>query len=183
MPSRAENMLNRDFLVRNLCFLQRLIVASAPLLEFAIPRTMRPLRDYYERHANEEQGHEVMLAKDLARLGVEEIPFCHTAAAIAGSQYYFLAHDHPALLLGYMLALESQPMSLEEIQQVEAEHSVSLYSLRHHAIHDVAHRKDLVGVMEAQSISVQARVSWNARCVMQMLLSVAHKLATNQEIV
>lgn len=152
---------DRQFLVRALCTVYRMMVASAPLLEFAIPRSDGELRRYYLEHLLEETGHDAMLLDDLQRLGIDEVPYSRAAAEIAGAQYYLIAHEHPALLLGYMMALERESPPVEAIDELSSHHGTSLSALRHHAIHDPQHRKDLARLIAAQSRSVQERIKVN----------------------
>lgn len=144
-----------------LSFAYRLMVASAPLLEFAIPRCEGRLRAYYERHLEEERGHDDMLRGDLAALGVDQIPASHEAARVAGSQYYLIAHDHPALLLGYMRALERDSMTPQQVDHLSAHHRVELTALRHHSVHDPLHLADLDSEITALDPELRARSWWN----------------------
>ena len=158
-------LLNRDFLCTNFCFFYRVIVASAPLLEFAIPRSKGELLDYYKKHLEEETGHDEMMKDDLSRLGIKEIPYFHRAAQLAGSQYYLLAHDDPALLLGYMHALEKNLPSVEFVDDLSKLHGTELTALRHHAVHDAQHKIDLESMISRQSLPLQRRIKWNEDAV------------------
>lgn len=150
-----------DVLKRGLTFVYQLIVASTPLLAFAILRAEGPLKAYYQEHLKEEQGHDEMLRQDLERMGVTEFPPNHLAAQIAGSQYYLIAHTHPALLLGYMHALERDSLPVEEVDRLSNLHGVELTALRHHAKHDPEHRKDLERVIASLPNEQQELVRWN----------------------
>jgi hypothetical protein len=160
---------DRQFLCNGLAFVYRMMVASAPLLEFAIPRTEGGLLEYYKQHLEEERGHDLMLLDDLKRLGVEEVPLSHEAAQLAGSQYYLIAHEHPALLLGYMHALERQPMSVEQVDALSRLHGTQLTALRHHAIHDIQHKADLEAQMDVLPLELRAKVLWNEMAVSRLL--------------
>ena len=162
-------LLNRDFLVRNLCFFYRLIVASAPLLEFAIPRADGALSEYYEKHLDEERGHDAMLLADLKAMGIDDVPYDFTAAQLAGSQYYLIAHFHPALLLGYMGVLESQPLRITQIEDIEKAHACTLSAVRLHAEHDPHHITDLMKMRAALSPDLQQAIDWNAQGVRDVL--------------
>lgn len=162
-------LLNRAFLIKNLCFMYRLVVASAPLLEFAIPRARGELREYYEKHYAEEVGHDAMLLHDLRGLGIKDVPFDYTASQLAGAQYYLIAHHHPALLLGYMAVLEGSPLSSETVEQAEAAHDCELSVLRHHSAHDPRHFAELERVRAAMEPEVQDAIAWNAAAVRQIL--------------
>lgn len=180
---QLKHLRDRDFLVQNLCFLQRLITASAPLLDCAISFCAGELQEYYLKHFDEEVGHDDMLAEDLERLGVQDIPPCHTAASIAGSQYYFIQHEHPAMLLGYMLVLESNPMPLSAVEELEKVHGVWLDSLRHHSMHDVEHARQIKEMISLASPELQKRIHRNAELVSFGLAGVAKKLIDKVEVI
>jgi hypothetical protein len=173
---------DRSFLIRNLCFLQRLIVASAPLLQFGMAHARGDLHGYFAQHWEEEVGHDEMLAEDLVRLGVEDIPPCHTAASIAGSQYYLIAHEHPAMLLGYMLVLESNPLPMCAVEELERVHGVYLDSLRHHSLHDGDHAARIRQMIESCTPGLRERIEVNAQMVAGGLLGVAKRLAEGNVI-
>ena len=162
-------LLNRDILIRNMTFIYRTMMASAPLLEFAIKRSEGSLRDYYKLHLAEERGHDLLLKGDLGALGVTDIPHDFTAAMIAGAQYYLIAHFHPALLLGYMMVLESKPMTEAEIEAIERAHSTTQYALRLHSQHDPQHFRDLQTMRASLPQELQAAVDWNAAGVRDTL--------------
>lgn len=162
---------DRQYLIRGLCEVYRIIVASAPLLEFAIPRCDGALLEYYERHLLEEQGHDEMLRDDLLRLGVVDIPHSHHAAQMAGSQYYLIAHEHPALLLGYMHALESGPLTVSQVDELSRIHGTELTALRHHAEHDPGHREDLEGMIAMQPEHLRELIEWNESWTRRLMVS------------
>lgn len=162
-------LYEKPYFCANLSFVYRMIVASAPLLRFAEQRTDGVLADYYRRHLEEETDHDAMLLADLKRLGVDVVPRFHMAAEIAGSQYYLIAHDQPALLLGYMLALESNAMPLDLVDDLERHYGVELSCLRHHAEHDPAHKRDLLEMISGQSGNRRAGIAWNHDCVIRAL--------------
>lgn len=163
---------DRKALIANLGFIYKVIVASAPLLRFAIERADGDLRDYYKEHLEEETGHDEMLLDDLKRLGVEDFPPDHIAAQLAGSQYYFIAHEHPAMLLGYMHALERNSMRVEDVDSLSALHGAELTALRHHAVHDPGHKEDLERVIAGLDPAMRLRVEWNEVWVKHLLSQV-----------
>lgn len=166
-------LTDRAYLIRNLSFVYRMIVASAPLLEFAAERSSGALLDYYLKHLAEEYGHDLMLKNDLFRLGVETVDRHHGAAALAGSQYYLIDHEHPALLLGYMSVLERHQMPQEVVDHLERVHGTELNALRHHSIHDPHHIKDIDAQIEQQSDALQSLIRWNASCTSDFINSMA----------
>jgi hypothetical protein len=164
------NLCDKQTLVTMLSFVYQTMKASAPLLEFALARTQEPvLRAYYQKHHDEEIGHDDMVLNDLISLGCAEIRPSHLAAQFAGSQYYLIAHEHPSLLLGYMLALESDCMDIADIEHIESAHGVKLTAMRHHTLHDPQHKKDLFEVIRAMPESLQKRISWNEICIKDMM--------------
>lgn len=155
-------LYDRSVLTRVFAIVYRMIVASAPLLRFAIERSEPGrLRDYFEAHLLEEDGHDEMLLADLKNLGLDDVPHSFFAAQLAGSQYYLIAHEHPALLLGYMLALESNSPPVSLVDDLSRHHGVELTALRHHAIHDPAHKEALLQEIRALDPRLVARVVWN----------------------
>lgn len=146
------------FLRANLCFLHGTMTASEGLLEAAIRRcNIDDLGLYYTRHLAEERGHLAMLEEDLQALGVNTILKFPAAAQLAGAQYYYIEHEHPALLLGYMAALEGNAPSLAQVVALEAEHG-PLKCTRHHALHDVDHTRELREEIERLDGTLKARV-------------------------
>jgi hypothetical protein len=162
-------LIEKCELVAGLSFFYRTMLASAPLLELAAAQAQGGLRDYYLRHLEEERGHDEMLRDDLHRLGVGEIDRYHGAAQLAGSQYYLIAHDHPALLLGYMAVLEGNAAPLELVDQLETRHGVELNALRHHAAHDPGHLREIGRQIALLETELRARTWWNARCTADFL--------------
>lgn len=162
---------DKKVLCSMLSFVHQTMIASVPLLKFALERADDPrLVEYYTQHIDEESGHDVMLADDLARLGCVHPRVSFLAAQLAGAQYYLIAHDDPALLLGYMLALESESMTEMEVNALSSFHGVNLTAMRHHAEHDPQHAEDLRGVIDGLPEPLAKRVMANAVWVTEFLL-------------
>lgn len=166
-----------DKLQTNLAFVYRLIVASERLLERAKQQVLerwhetecRYLLDYYRQHLAEETGHAEMLADDLLRLGVRDIPRFHLAELMAGSQYYLIEHEHPAALLGYMAALESREIKLDDVTQLEIETGVQMSALRLHAERDPHHIREIREMIEKLPAEVRQLVTINEMRVRDQL--------------
>jgi hypothetical protein len=153
--------MSPEFLRANLCFLHGTMTASEGLLQAAIRKgEVDELGLYFTRHLAEERGHLAMLEADLERLGVKRILKFPLAAQLAGAQYYYIEHDHPAMLLGYMAALESNPPTLEQIDALESEHG-PLPCTRHHALHDPEHSRELRAQIERLEPELKARALAN----------------------
>jgi hypothetical protein len=163
---------DRKALVASLTFVYKMVVASAPLLRFAIERAEGDLLAYYKQHLEEESDHDEMLLDDLKRLGVEETPPNHVVAQITGSQYYLIAHEHPAMLLGYMHVLEHGTLRVADVDALSRKHGTELTALRHHAIHDPGHRKDLEVVIRGLDPDLRKRVEWNESWVQHLISQV-----------
>ena len=131
-----------EFLRANLCFLHGTMTASEGLLREAIYHSKGELSSYFAKHLVEEIGHLEMLESELKGLGVTTILPFRAAAQVAGAQYYYIKHEHPAILLGYMRALESMAPTAPQLAELEAEHG-ALNCTRHHALHDPGHVADL----------------------------------------
>lgn len=159
---------NRQILTASLEFVYRLMVAAVPLLECAMERASGRLWSYYERHLAEEAGHDDWLRDDLAHLGAT-LERHYGAAQIAGSQYYLIAHEHPAALLGYLSVMESHTMSPEKVTHLEQFHHITLGCLRHHAERDPLHRRDIQEEIAALPGELQALVQWNIENVTTLL--------------
>jgi hypothetical protein len=96
---------------------------TAPLLETAVARAREladadPVAagaaDYFERHIEEERGHDDWVLDDLELIGVDregvlrQVP-SPTAARLVGAQYYWILHYHPVALFGYFAVKEGFP--------------------------------------------------------------------------
>jgi Iron-containing redox enzyme len=106
---------------------------------------------YLERHIPEEDGHDEWVLEDLERLGIarETVLAAHpypAAAALVGTQYYYIRHHDPIALLGYIAQLEGNPPH-EAALLAAAERSglpvAAFRTLRKHANLDPYHRRDL----------------------------------------
>lgn len=142
------DLTDRRVLLANLVFIYHVIKASENLLVVAASRTEpgTRLHQYFERHRAEEVNHDKWLAEDLTSAGINVastlIP--RQAVELAGTQYYLIHHVDPAALLGYMAVLEGFPHPIDAVERLEEIHGKELLrTLRHHAIHDVDHRRDL----------------------------------------
>lgn len=128
----------------------QLVIASEPLLEQAIAclgadGAEGELRAFYEKHLDDERHHAKWLLEDLdGYAGTLHFGM----AAVAGLGYYLVLHAHPAALLGYMLALESMPISQEFIDGVVAEcGEKATRTLRIHAEEDPKHAAEIAEVI------------------------------------
>lgn len=159
-----------------------LIVASVPLMEAAAARcgslpagdrSAGPLTAYLTEHIAEERGHDGWLLDDLAALGVTEPGALlgharrEEIAALAGAQYYWINHCHPACLLGYIAVLEGCPPDAAAVAGLAASTGLparAFTTLARHAEVDPGHQADLHRLLDALPLSaaVAAMVARNA---------------------
>lgn len=124
----------------------QLIVASEPLLEQAIACLFSDgwegeLRAFYSKHLQDERHHAKWLLEDIEG---DAGALHFGVASIAGMGYYLVLHVHPVALLGYMQALECNPISGELIEAVSAEcGEKATRTLRLHAEEDPKHAAEL----------------------------------------
>ncbi|QMU73258.1 iron-containing redox enzyme family protein [Streptacidiphilus sp. P02-A3a] len=137
-----------------------LIRASVPLMRDAVERCAalppgdpcaEPLAAYLAVHLAEEQDHDAWLLEDLAALGrppeavLGRAPAAEVAA-LAGAQYYWLRHYHPACLLGYIAVLEGCPPDPGVVARLPALTGLPAPAFRTLALHaelDPGHREGL----------------------------------------
>ncbi|MCA6091839.1 iron-containing redox enzyme family protein [Streptomyces sp. SCA3-4] len=130
--------------------MHEIVRASVPLMETAAlhcDRTSGSLRAYLRHHAREERGHDAWLLEDLAAAGEDpyapgRTPPRPLVAALVGAQYYWIRHYHPACLLGYIAALESNapaPLLAGRLAAATALPDAAFRTLRHHAHADTGH--------------------------------------------
>ena len=140
-------------LIPNLIFLYHVIVASENLLRVAIAETSdAPLKEYFEKHLEEERGHAEWLAEDLKCVGIDvtqtEVPLL--AVQMVGSVYYLIFHAHPAALLGYMRVQEGWPMDKARFAELGKPYPAALLrTLNYHIDHDPDHLKDLLAIIDS----------------------------------
>jgi hypothetical protein len=123
--------------------------ASENLLVMAASQASGDLREYFERHLEEERGHAQWLAEDLDSIGVdvERTQLPREAVEMVGSVYYMIFHADPAALLGYMAVLEGWEMQ-PQLAQWEKQYPASLLrTVKFHAQEDPGHAAELQSVI------------------------------------
>jgi hypothetical protein len=134
--------------------------ASVPLMKAALVRAgqLAPddavaagLLNYLPAHIEEELGHDEWALEDLGRLGIDRSavksrPASATIAALVGAQYYWIQHEHPVALMGYMGVLEGNPptrASIDELISRTGYQEPAFRTLIAHAENDPEHMNDL----------------------------------------
>lgn len=138
--------------------------ASVPLLELSLARASelaaedpvaRQLCDYLARHIEEEREHEVWALEDLkiTRYGEGQIskPTPPEVAAVVGAQYYWIRHDHPVSIFGYMAVLEGYTLPADLLRSHAVRSTLpegAFRTMLEHAIVDEKHGDDIFGVLD-----------------------------------
>lgn len=128
-----------------LAFWYQIIIASESMLEEAIASLQGTgwegeLRAFYQKHLEDERNHAKWLREDL---GGHPIVLHYGAAQLAGMSYYLIRHVHPVALMGYMQALEGQPIDPAFVARMESEHPSAVRTLKLHAEEDPKHIEEL----------------------------------------
>lgn len=122
------------------------------------------LRDYYLEHAAEEEGHGEWILDDLASLGVVRervlgrLPYA-SAAALVGSQYYWMKHVHPVAYLGFIAVVEA-PADLEFLHEVSRRTGIPLSSMSCHVRHaelDPDHVAEFDAMLDSLQLTAEQR--------------------------
>lgn len=118
-----------------LVLMHQVVRASVPLMQAASRRARemtagdgnelsRKLGAYLDLHVEEERHHDDWIMEDLAAAGLSpgdvwarNVP--STVAAMVGAQYYWIHHQHPVALLGYIRLLEGNPPSSAHIDRLQ----------------------------------------------------------------
>lgn len=170
--------------------------AAVPLMTTAATRAREladpvciPLAAYLAEHIEEERDHDDWLLDDLTHAGLSRasvlsrIPSPHTAALV-GAQYYWVQHEHPVSILGYLMVLEGRPLHppfVDELEQRSGLPAEVFRSLREHARLDPQHAGELDRLLDALpltrahtallGLSLIHTVSSFARCIEDLLAS------------
>jgi Iron-containing redox enzyme len=162
--------------------------ATVPLMERALERCqgMRSdalatrLAPYLERHIEEERGHDLWLREDMGHVGLSEEAISGAlpppeVAALIGSQYYWILHEHPVALMGAFSVLEGYPADPSALDEL-ARRGVPPAALRtfyKHAMIDVHHRREFDDALDGLPLSPQ-----HQRLIGLVALDTIEKLAS-----
>lgn len=177
-----------------------LIRASVPLMDRAAERCTQlaphdpvagPLALYLERHIEQERGHDAWLLDDIAAAGgdpAREASYPHSpiVAELAGAQYYWIEHEHPVALLGYIRVLEGNAPASWLAGRLAARTGLpdaAFRTVREHAELDLGHLTELDQAIDALPLTAEqeALLSISALHTADLIISLFTRLATDQE--
>lgn len=148
--------------------------ASVPLMEAALAEARSRTGDaaaaglaaYLEHHIPEERGHDLWLLDDLEILGVDRSAVASrvarpSVARMIGAQHYWVRHNHPVALLGYMAVIEGNPPTVAGLEAVIERTGLPREAFRtwlHHARLDPGHMAELDATIDSLDLDA-ARAS------------------------
>lgn len=117
---------------------------STSLLGYAMPFLHNEqLRHHFEHHLAEEERHDLMILKDLERMGkkIEDYEEQHLTQAFYQSQYYRISFEGGTSLLGYILLLEGLAVcwGRNVYEEIKNQYKGSTLFLKIHAEEDPHH--------------------------------------------
>jgi hypothetical protein len=182
----------RDRYADFLCLQHEIVRASVPLMELAMMRAAQrgtrrdaDLRDYLAHHCEEEAHHDEWILEDLSELGCDaarltgELPRPEVAAMV-GTQYYWINHHDPIVVLGYIAVLESSPPNPDFLAKVIRQSGISARAFRtlvSHAELDPHHLSDLDSAIDRVVVTDSDRtaVSLSALTTASQVITVFDK--------
>ena len=143
--------------------------------------------NYFAEHVEEEREHANWLLDDMVALGADRQqvlarPPPTSVAALVGTQYYWIRHVHPAMLLAYLVILEGDPMPAHVIEDYATAAGIPADGLRtlvYHSETDVEHSNELFKLIDNLPLSseFEQKLGLNALQVIGQLAEVFRGLA------
>lgn len=142
--------------------------ASVPLMQTALTKCKddklgRELQSYYSLHSLEEADHDLWVLEDLESIGVQRAECLsrkpsEEMAELVGSQYYWIYHFHPVILLGYIGVIEGNPPkkeAIDKLQRLTGYPDSAIRTMLKHSDLDVKHKQDLDDLLDSLSLDRQ----------------------------
>lgn len=115
----------------------------------------KSLIKYLEQHIEEERGHDQWYIRDLGHLGMSREEVLSriqpgNSAAMIGSQYYWVRHQHPIAFMGYLAAIETYPPTVDYVEKLIKDSGLpaeGFETLMMHAKIDIAHKEDIINLL------------------------------------
>lgn len=141
---------------------------STSLLGYALPHLKNDkLRRHFEHHLGEEERHDMLLLKDLEKLGknIEDYQEMVSTQAFYQSQYYRISFEGGTSLLGYILFLEglAANWAKDSYENIKDMHKNSVIFLKVHAEEDPQHLEDALKTILALSAPEQEAIMSNLK--------------------
>jgi len=121
------------------------------------------LAPYLESHVAEEAGHDEWFLEDLEALGwdreaiLARIPGV-TQASLLGAQYYWVLHQHPVAILGFLAALEGNPPTpalVADLMDRTGSGPQAFRTLLEHAVLDPRHGDEVFELLDRLALSAE----------------------------
>ena len=184
--------------ISHLILLHQITRASVPLMEAALRASRaRPdddvcvaLAPYLECHIQEEYFHDQWILEDLESIGIHRAQMLSAipsqyVAALVGAQYYWVLHHHPVALIGYMVMLEANAATEEQVGHLKAETGLPNSFFRTHLVHAELDPDHQAGILElvdhlplspAQDRLIAVSAMHTAECMVDCLANLAPDL-------
>ena len=143
--------------------------------------------DYFAEHLEEEREHADWLLDDMVALGADRAEIAGrtpptSVAALVGTQYYWISHVHPVMLLAYLVVLEGDPMPADVIENYASKAGISSEGLRtliYHSRTDIEHSHELFQLIDDLPLTpdLEHKLGFNALQVIGQLADVFRGLA------
>ena len=162
--------VTKDWFIHRMVTMHQIMRSSVPLMQAAesmcgVDGDAKPeekalhkaLEEYYHKHIEEERHHDEWLLDDLESIGLKrwevlakEPP--DTVAEFVGTQYYWIYHFHPVILMGYIAFLEGNPPTKEGVQVLKAATGypdTAFRIIEKHGVLDIKHKEDLDNTLDS----------------------------------
>lgn len=143
--------------------------------------------DYFAGHAEDEREHANWLLDDMVALGADREKVCArtpptSVAALIGTQYYWIHHVHPAVLLAYLVILEGDPMPADVLENHASAAGIPAEGLRtlvYHSKTDIEHAAQLYRLIDNLPLTpeFEQKLGFNALQVIGQLAEIFRGLA------
>jgi Iron-containing redox enzyme len=125
------------------------------------------LKLYYDKHSMEEKYHDEWVLNDLESIGVSRehvasLKPSQSVAELVGSQYYWIHHFHPVVLLGYIAFLEGDPPEKEFIERLQKKTGYpdsAFRTIAKHGYLDPNHLDDMDKLLDSLPLT-QDHMNW-----------------------
>jgi hypothetical protein len=142
----------------------------------------------YAKHIGEEQKHEKLCIHDLEKLGLNlaSIPERAATRMFWEPQYYKVEHEHPAVLMGYILVLEAMasvkgPWVLEQVAAAHGEKAGHFVKL--HAEEDISHVEKAYKSIEPLDPVLRTNIAQNLMQTTQAYVRLLQDCASSARVV